>query len=84
MTNASLRGSDFRNAIMKNAVINNADWFNSFNIERKELQAIYGDILKCPTPYSDPTFKAFIEYVNNNYGIKYDNYANGHKHDLQD
>jgi hypothetical protein len=84
LTDASMRGSDFRNAIFKEAMISNADWFNSFNFEKRQIDSVKGDVLKCPEPYADPTFKPFIDYVDNNYGIRFENYTNSHKHDLQD
>jgi pentapeptide repeat protein len=84
LTNASIRGSDFRNAILKNTMLTNADWFNSFNVDKKQLEMAAGDLLKCPPQFADPSFRPFIEYVNANYGIHFENYGTAHKHDLED
>ena len=78
-----LRGSDFKGATFHKTAMANADWFNSFNLDKAQFNEIAGDVLKCPHTFEDPSFRPFIEDVNSRYGIPYENYDASHQNDLK-
>ena len=84
LSETSLRGSDFKNATFSDTLLNNSDWYNALNIEKPQFEHIKGEVLKCPKPYHDPTYAAFIEGVNNRYGISYEHYGAAHQQQLKD
>jgi hypothetical protein len=79
-----LRGSDFKGAIFENTSLAKSDWYNAFNLEKNQFDRISDKILKCPSPYTDPTFKPFIDEVNKHYGIQFESYPRNHQKQLED
>ncbi len=84
LSETDLRGSDFRGAVFNQTSLEDADWYNSFNLNETQLAATVGSLLKCPSPFNDPAFSAFIKDVNDRYGIHYDSYTREHQHQLKD
>jgi uncharacterized protein YjbI with pentapeptide repeats len=84
LSGASLRGTNFGGAVFKETSMSNADWFNAFNFTKAQMEGVVGDVKKCPTPFNDPSFRAFIDEVNRTYGITYENYGSSHRAKLND
>jgi hypothetical protein len=84
LSDADLRGTNFGGAVLKDTSMANADWFNAFNFTKDQLNGVVGEIKKCPTPFNDPSFKAFIDEVNHTYGITYENYDASHRAKLNE
>jgi hypothetical protein len=82
LKDASVRGIDFSGTRFEETNMEHADWFNSFNLEKSQIRKFQGSALTCPNNYRDPTFKPYIDAVNEKYGISFENYGFAHQRKL--
>jgi hypothetical protein len=62
----------------------NADWYNSFNLDKTQIAKVVGGLLKCPTGFSERRPDPFIKAVNDRYGTQYENYGARHQQRLKE
>ncbi len=84
LSGASLRGVDFRGAIFGDTKLSETDWYNSFNLSRRQLEQTDGELLPCPASSKDESFSKFIADVDGRYGITFRNYEHEHQQALKD
>lgn len=82
LKNGDVRGVDFSGTQFDRTNMENSDWFNSFNLDKSQIDKFEGAVLTCPGNYRDPTFKSYIESINEKYGISFQNYDSAHQRRL--